>query len=291
MLQHLPHHSDPARTRVGAIVIYGPATGEHSSLVYQAGADPLLWSHGFDGGPQLIRLSKQRTLHRGPVTFLDDHPDRAGVRRSDIGERSSTQPALRTALRAPRRRQRRGLRDEDHIRAARSEPAAACCDSSVRHQIRRVSDRELQLPEGDQRDLAVSALLAGRRRHQRRLEPVLEGGQPPDRHAPGVRRVLPRRRIRLGGGWDGGERPDALLSSAPNERGKPHPERFDPRVQQQALAKWRQVHGGVDAGLAKRPKPKAAGSSAPSFPGNVLSYDRWRKTQRPTRACARSSAV
>jgi hypothetical protein len=24
-----------------------------------------------DDGPQLIRLSKQRTVHRGPVTFLD----------------------------------------------------------------------------------------------------------------------------------------------------------------------------------------------------------------------------
>jgi hypothetical protein len=71
MLDHLGHHSDPARARVGAIVVYGPSTGEHASLVYQAGADPLLWSHGFDGGPQLIRLSKQRTVHRGPVTFLD----------------------------------------------------------------------------------------------------------------------------------------------------------------------------------------------------------------------------
>jgi D-alanyl-D-alanine carboxypeptidase/Putative peptidoglycan binding domain len=83
-----------------------------------------------------------------------------------------------------------------------------------------------------------------------------------------------------GGDWTGAKDP-MHFSLAPNERGKPRPERFDPRVQQQARAKWRQVHGGVTAGLAKKPKPKAAGSSAPPFPGNVLSYDRWRKTKTP----------
>ena len=71
LLQHLPRFSDPAKGRVGDIVIYGPSTGEHGSMVYQAGKDPLLWSHGFDGGPQLIRLSVQRTFHHLPVTFLD----------------------------------------------------------------------------------------------------------------------------------------------------------------------------------------------------------------------------
>jgi peptidoglycan hydrolase-like protein with peptidoglycan-binding domain len=71
------------------------------------------------------------------------------------------------------------------------------------------------------------------------------------------------------------------FSLAPNERGKPHPEAFDSRLQQQARARWRQVHGGTEAGPAERPKPKAAGISAPPFPGNVLSYERWRQTKRP----------
>lgn len=71
LLAHLPHYSDPSRARTGAMVVYGPSTGEHVSMVYTSGKDPLLWSHGFDGGPQLIRLSRQRTYHHLPVTFLD----------------------------------------------------------------------------------------------------------------------------------------------------------------------------------------------------------------------------
>lgn len=70
LLRNLPHYSDPSKARVGALVVYGPSTGEHVSMVYEAGADPLLWSHGFDGGPQLIRLSRQRQYHHLPVTLL-----------------------------------------------------------------------------------------------------------------------------------------------------------------------------------------------------------------------------
>lgn len=70
MLEHLPHYTDPKAAGVGALVVYGPGTGDHVSMVYEPGRDPLLWSHGFDGGPQLIRLSKQRAFHRAPVTFL-----------------------------------------------------------------------------------------------------------------------------------------------------------------------------------------------------------------------------
>jgi hypothetical protein len=55
---------------VGDYVVYGPSTGDHVSVVYETGSDPLLWSHGFEGGPLLIRLSAQRTMHRSPVTFL-----------------------------------------------------------------------------------------------------------------------------------------------------------------------------------------------------------------------------
>lgn len=71
LLQHLKHYTNPAAAGIGAIVVYGPATGDHASMVYEPGTDPLLWSHGFDGGPVLIRLSKQRAMHRAPVTFLN----------------------------------------------------------------------------------------------------------------------------------------------------------------------------------------------------------------------------
>lgn len=71
LLHHLRHYTEPSKARIGALVVYGPSTGDHVSMVVDdLGPDPLLWSHGFDGGPQLIRLSKQRSFHRGPVTFL-----------------------------------------------------------------------------------------------------------------------------------------------------------------------------------------------------------------------------
>lgn len=69
MLGHLTHYTNPRAAGIGALVVYGPATGDHVSMVYEPGADPLLWSHGFDGGPQLVRLSVQRSYHRAPVTF------------------------------------------------------------------------------------------------------------------------------------------------------------------------------------------------------------------------------
>jgi hypothetical protein len=38
--------------------------------VYEPSADPVLWSHGTEGGPLFIPLSEQRKLHAKPVTFL-----------------------------------------------------------------------------------------------------------------------------------------------------------------------------------------------------------------------------
>lgn len=70
LLHNLTHYTDPAKANIGALVVYGPSTGDHVSMVYERGADPLLWSHGFDGGPVLIRLSAQRQMHRAPVTLL-----------------------------------------------------------------------------------------------------------------------------------------------------------------------------------------------------------------------------
>lgn len=67
----LAHYTDASLARTGAIVIFGPGTGEHGALVMEAGADPLLWSHGFNGGPVAIRLSKERGYHHAPVTLLN----------------------------------------------------------------------------------------------------------------------------------------------------------------------------------------------------------------------------
>jgi hypothetical protein len=73
LLEARPHYSDPTKARVGAIVIFGPGTGEHAALVMDdAGSrDPWLWSHGFNGGPIRIRLSVERKFHNQPVTFLN----------------------------------------------------------------------------------------------------------------------------------------------------------------------------------------------------------------------------
>jgi len=69
MLRYLRHYSDPEAAFVGALVVFGPATGEHVSMVYEPGRDPLLWSQGFEAGPELIRLSAQAARHHKPVTF------------------------------------------------------------------------------------------------------------------------------------------------------------------------------------------------------------------------------
>ena len=70
LLASLPHYTNPAVARIGALVVYGPGTGEHVSMVLQPGPDPLLWSHGLEGGPVTVRLSRQRQWHAPPVTFL-----------------------------------------------------------------------------------------------------------------------------------------------------------------------------------------------------------------------------
>lgn len=74
MLAHLRHYTDPHRARNGAIVVFGPGTGDHAAMVVGFDAkhgDPLLFSHGtrFAAGP--IRLSVERQYHRPPVTLLN----------------------------------------------------------------------------------------------------------------------------------------------------------------------------------------------------------------------------
>jgi len=61
---------DERALQVGDYVVFGPSTGDHVSVVYEEGDDPMMWSHGFDGGPILIRLSAQRGQHRAPIRCL-----------------------------------------------------------------------------------------------------------------------------------------------------------------------------------------------------------------------------
>jgi hypothetical protein len=73
MLAHLPHYTNAKRARVGALVVFGPATGEHVAMVYTAdkvGGDPLLFSHGARGLTGPIRLHREARFHDPPVTLL-----------------------------------------------------------------------------------------------------------------------------------------------------------------------------------------------------------------------------
>lgn len=70
LLKHLPHYSDPKDADVGALVVFGPGDGDHVCQVAVAGKDPMLFSHGQNKGPVLIRLSDERKYQKPPVTFL-----------------------------------------------------------------------------------------------------------------------------------------------------------------------------------------------------------------------------
>jgi hypothetical protein len=71
LLSHLTtHYTDPHRAKVGALCVFGPAPGDHVAMVMEPGSDPLMWSHGYEGGPRKVRFSAERAIHRRPATFL-----------------------------------------------------------------------------------------------------------------------------------------------------------------------------------------------------------------------------
>jgi len=70
MLAHLPHYSNPTAAGIGALCVYGPPPGDHVAMVMQPGDDPVMWSHGGEGGPLRVRWSVERAAHRKPYTFL-----------------------------------------------------------------------------------------------------------------------------------------------------------------------------------------------------------------------------
>lgn len=71
-LELLPHYSDGREALVGALVVFGPGSGDHEALVYKpdaAGGNPTLAGHGRPGF-DIERLSVVAARHRPPVTFL-----------------------------------------------------------------------------------------------------------------------------------------------------------------------------------------------------------------------------
>jgi hypothetical protein len=70
LLQHLPHYTDPRKAKIGALVVFGPGSGDHVCMVRRPGADPTLFSHGSERGPIYIKLSAEKAYQRKPTTFL-----------------------------------------------------------------------------------------------------------------------------------------------------------------------------------------------------------------------------
>ncbi len=71
-----------------------------------------------------------------------------------------------------------------------------------------------------------------------------------------------------GGAWSTAK--DAMhFSLSPNEGGKPTLEKFDPKLQQEAITAWLQRNKGVNT-VATPPKAKKKGTKAPPFGGTDL---------------------
>ncbi len=73
MLATMRHYTNPKIAQIGAACVYGPGTGHHVSLVYKPdpkGGNPLMFSHGREAGPVLIRLEDQKRQQPAPATFL-----------------------------------------------------------------------------------------------------------------------------------------------------------------------------------------------------------------------------
>jgi hypothetical protein len=70
LLRNLPHYSDARKAKTGALVVFGPGSGHHVCMVRAPGRDPLLFSHGSERGPIMIRLSEEKRYQLPPTTFL-----------------------------------------------------------------------------------------------------------------------------------------------------------------------------------------------------------------------------
>ncbi len=64
-LEHIP----PPLLQIGDCVVYGPDGGtHHMAMVRESGNDPLLWSNGWEGAPELIRYSTEHARQGNPAT-------------------------------------------------------------------------------------------------------------------------------------------------------------------------------------------------------------------------------
>lgn len=71
-LDLLPHYTNAKAAGIGALVVFGPGTGEHEAVVHTPDpvhGNPLLASHGRPG-LDFVHLADERTWHKPPVTFL-----------------------------------------------------------------------------------------------------------------------------------------------------------------------------------------------------------------------------
>jgi hypothetical protein len=70
LLHYLPHYTDARKAKVGALVVFGPGSGDHVCMVRRAGANPTLFSHGSERGPIWITLADEKRYQRAPTVFL-----------------------------------------------------------------------------------------------------------------------------------------------------------------------------------------------------------------------------
>ncbi len=67
---HLRHVATAAELEVGDIVTFGLDGEDHAAMVMQADPDPMLWSFGHQGAPDMYRLSadrREKTFCRLPI--------------------------------------------------------------------------------------------------------------------------------------------------------------------------------------------------------------------------------
>lgn len=66
-----PQRKNVADALVGDHIIYGQNTGAHVVQVYEPGRDPLVYSHGQEAGPMLVRHSTELRVHGTYFTVHD----------------------------------------------------------------------------------------------------------------------------------------------------------------------------------------------------------------------------
>lgn len=76
MLDHLPRFTDPAKANACTIVVFNadkPLSEQHVAIVHTAdhvGGNPLLFTHGHQGDPSLVRLKDIQPGFTGETAFL-----------------------------------------------------------------------------------------------------------------------------------------------------------------------------------------------------------------------------